>query len=297
MLVTLTEESTSSSALSVLDSALDGLDITFDLAPTSSQTADGAALDSVSSTPLPLRGAHSVRDLGGYPCVDARGRRTVTATGAFLRSGSLFFLTAGEVQLLKAYGVTRVIDLRSPMELRFFPDSFCRGKHGDISYVSVPMMDRFEGRGIRGKIPAHMSDVYCAMLDDDADSIGAVFEALDTEGCVLFHCRQGKDRTGVIAMLLLKLAGASDETVVRDYALSDRYTGRTMGLQRVGLTILARRSTRCVFKSDPDEMVRTLAHLEERYGTVRRYLEEAAEVPATTLNRLAARLNGCTAGC
>jgi hypothetical protein len=37
---------------------------------------------------------------------------------------------------------------------------------------------------------------------------------------VLFHCSHGKDRTGIIAALLLKCAGVSDEDVITDYALS-----------------------------------------------------------------------------
>ena len=244
------------------------------------------------SAPLPLRGSRGVRDLGGYAFANAQGGEGFTATGAFLRSGSLFFLTRDDVRLLRAYGLSRVIDLRSPLELKYFPDAFCRGRYPDIDYVSVPMMDQINSRGIRGQIPVRMSDVYCSILDDDAESVREVFEALDCDGCVLFHCRAGKDRTGVVAMLLLKLVGASDETVIADYAISDHYTGRTMGLQRVGLTILARRSTRPLFKSDPEEMERTLAHVEERYGTVRAYLEEVAEVPAATLDRIAARLSG-----
>lgn len=244
------------------------------------------------SSPLPLHGARSVRDLGGYAFSSDCGSQGFTATGVFLRSGSLFFLTGADVQALRAYGLARIIDLRSPFELRLFPDAFCRGKYADIDYVSVPMMDRIQARGIRAQIPNRMSDVYCNLLDNDAQSIRTVFEALDCDGCVLFHCRAGKDRTGVIAMLLLKLLGVSDEAVVADYAITDRYSGRTMGLQHVGLTILARRSTRCVFRSDPEEMERTLAHLRERYGSARAYLEEVAQVPAATLDSLVIRLGG-----
>ena len=80
------------------------------------------------SIPLPLRGVRSVRDLGGYPLVDREGHAGFTTTGAFLRGGSLFFLTRSDVEMLRAYGVTRVIDLRSPFELRLFKDAFCRGR-------------------------------------------------------------------------------------------------------------------------------------------------------------------------
>lgn len=244
------------------------------------------------SIPLPLRGVRSVRDLGGYPLVDGEGHAGFTTTGAFLRGGSLFFLTRSDVEMLRAYGVTRVIDLRSPFELRRFKDAFCRGRYPDIDYVSVPMMDQINSRGISGQVPDRMSDVYCSILDDDAASVRQVFMALDDDGCVLFHCRCGKDRTGVIAMLLLKLVGASDDAVIADYAVSDRYSGRTMGLQRVGLRIIARRPVTALFVSAPDEMERTLDHLYREYGSAREYLEQVAEVPADVLDRIVTHLAG-----
>ena len=37
---------------------------------------------------------------------------------------------------------------------------------------------------------------------------------------IVFHCAVGKDRTGVIAMLLLRLAGVSEEVVAADYSVS-----------------------------------------------------------------------------
>ena len=39
---------------------------------------------------------------------------------------------------------------------------------------------------------------------------------------LLFHCTAGKDRTGVVAMLMLKLAGVSDDDVIRDYHATER---------------------------------------------------------------------------
>ena len=258
----------------------------------STQAADEKSLGIKVSEPLPLHGVRSARDLGGYPYESDCGARGYTATGTFLRSGSLFFLTRYDLRMLEAYGVTRIIDLRSPFELKLFPDSFCRGKHPEIDYVSVPMMDGINSHRVHDQVPDRMSDVYCGFLDNDSDSIRQVFEALDDDGCVLFHCRCGKDRTGVIAMLLLKLIGVDDDTVIADYAVSDRYSGRTMGLQRIGLRIIAHRSVRALFESAPDEMERTLDHMYKEYGTAREYLEQVAEVPAATLDRLVARFSG-----
>ena len=43
------------------------------------------------------------------------------------------------------------------------------------------------------------------------------------DGGVLFHCHAGKDRTGLVAALLLALAGTPDEIIAQDYHLSYTY--------------------------------------------------------------------------
>ena len=55
----------------------------------------------------------------------------------------------------------------------------------------------------------------------DRAMIGEIFKImLASKGTVLFHCTAGKDRTGVLAMLLLKLADVDEETIINDYAAS-----------------------------------------------------------------------------
>ena len=116
-------------------------------------------------------------------------------------------------------------------------------------------------------------------------------DAFGQDGCTLFHCRAGKDRTGVVAMLLLGLAGVSDEDIVADYAATQRYLGRGLRAQRVAVSaILCRRASRCLFEAIPAEMELTLEHLHERYGTVREYLEGCAGVSVAVLDRIAHRL-------
>lgn len=179
------------------------------------------------STPLPLKGARNTRDLGGYAYRAVDGTRGVTASGAFLRSGSLTRLRAADREFLRAYGLTRVVDIRSDFEVRHWPDPYSRRPESGVGYVHIPMLDQLNSSGFRGALPECMFDVYRDLLDDSASSIRRVFEALDTDGCALFHCRAGKDRTGVIAMLLLRLAGVSDEDIVADYVATQRYMGHT----------------------------------------------------------------------
>ena len=245
---------------------------------------------------LELKGARNVRDLGGYPYGTEEGATGTTAFGAFLRAGSLSGLRGADFARLERYGLRRVIDVRSSFETRHWPDPFAGKGHPNVGYVHIPMLDQLNSSGMRGQIPVRMSDVYLQLLDDDADSFRCVFEALDLDdepGCVLFHCRAGKDRTGVIAMLLLELAGVSDEGIVRDYAATGSAMTPSMWVQRALVTIILRkRVPRSLFVAHAEEMERTLEHLHERYGTARAYLEAYAGVAPDVLDRLAARLRG-----
>ena len=127
--------------------------------------------------------------------------------------------------------------------------------------------------------------MYRSLLDESADSLRRVIEALDGDGCSLFHCRAGKDRTGVIAMLLLNLAGVDDEYIVADYAVTQRYMGRGLRAQRAGVSVLLlKKVPRCLFESAPEEM--------ERYGSARSYLEGVAGCSPDLLDRIAGRLQG-----
>lgn len=245
------------------------------------------------SSPLPLKGAHNTRDLGGYAYRASDGRTGATQEGVFLRSGSLNRLTAADRALLRAYGLARVIDVRSSFEVDHWPDPYARDPEPGVAYTHVPMLDQLNSSGFRGALPACMFDVYRSLLDESADSIREVFEAFDGPGCSLFHCRAGKDRTGVIAMLLLGLAGVSDEDIVADYAATQGYMGRGLRAQRVVASVMIMKKVpRCLFESAPSEMERTLEHLHARYGTARAYLESAAGVDSALLDRIASRLQG-----
>jgi len=62
---------------------------------------------------------------------------------------------------------------------------------------------------------------YIAMLDHCGETTSRVLKLISqAEMPVLFHCSLGKDRTGVIAMLISLILGASDESIVIDYAAS-----------------------------------------------------------------------------
>lgn len=256
---------------------------------------DEAALACARGQQLALARVRNVRDLGGYTYRAEDGSQGETVFGVFLRGPSLRRLGSRDFEVLRGYGqgLKCVVDLRSDFEARHWPDPYASGRDG-VTYVHAPMLDRLHAKGIRDAIPDRMSTVYKSLLDNDAQSIHGVMEAIErysSGGCTLFHCRVGKDRTGVIAMLLLGLAGVSDADILEDFAATQRYIGRGTGVQRVALSIATlRRAPRSLFEAVPVEMEQTLDYLHERYGPARAYLEDCAQVPASVLDRIARRL-------
>ncbi|MBR3325977.1 MAG: tyrosine-protein phosphatase [Atopobiaceae bacterium] len=165
---------------------------------------------------LPLDGAVNVRELGGYPT--ANGGRT--RFHRFLRADSLGRLTPWDKRFLYGYGVRAIVDLRDATEVEAEPDCFL-GK--DVAYENIPLLavdlaDPDAVERVFGAQNFSMDNLYCLMLENyDAIRACLRFIADAPEGCVLFHCAVGKDRTGILAMLLLSLAGVDKWDIVANY--------------------------------------------------------------------------------
>ena len=92
---------------------------------------------------------------------------------------------------------------------------------------------------------------------------------------VIYHCAGGKDRTGVISALLLDIAGVDRETIAEDYSLTARYLiqrnldGHGAAGQEGVTTWRQYQSEYC----PPEGMIKTLKHLDEKYGGVPQYMQ------------------------
>ena len=160
----------------------------------------------------------NARELGGYqtPHGPTLGHR-------FLRTGGTRGITQGDLDTFYAWGVRRVLDLRSKGES---PRLTCRfAKVDGIIWENVPLFDYDLSAPSMPPVRAqdnYLVTGYLHMLSSK-DSIRRIFEffagAKDDE-CVLYHCAAGIDRTGVVSMLLLGLADVAREQVIADYGYS-----------------------------------------------------------------------------
>ncbi len=216
---------------------------------------------------LPLTGAQNTRDLGGYPCTGG-----TTRWGIFLRADSPHRLTGKDLTFLKDYGVRTAIDLRSDAERAQRPSALTTA--AGFTPHHVCMTDQMNANNFEGDLPGSMSGLYISLLDNAGADIASVFRILATaQGGTLFHCAVGKDRTGVIAMLLLGLAGVSTEDIVADYSITEIYMREIFDEQLKtfqGYEIPAH-----VLRSLPESMTRVLDHLQENHHSAEAYLLKA----------------------
>lgn len=156
-------------------------------------------------------GCVNVRDLGGLG--QAR-------SGAVVRMEAPTYLSAAGWAAARAYGVCTVVDLRNADE--YWLDHAPRP--AEITTVRVPLepvgtpfYERWQ------KIDNLASPLYFpAMLVEHPQPVVAAVRAIANAapGCVVFHCAGGKDRTGLLALVLLTLVGAKPEEIVADYLLT-----------------------------------------------------------------------------
>lgn len=168
---------------------------------------------------LPLAGIHNARDLGGW----SAGPGRVTRRGVFLRSARPKTLSEREAAFLRAYGLRTVLDLRNPEETALRPSALA-GLDG-VQYEIVPVFDPAGGETFTPPPPGTgWGEMSADMLAAHPDWVRAVFAHLArAEGCTLFHCATGKDRTGMIAALLLRICGVCREDAAADYCVSQLY--------------------------------------------------------------------------
>ena len=251
---------------------------------------------------VPLEGTLNFRDLGGYRTTDGHQVRW----GRVFRSDALGKLTDADLTYLERLGVRLVCDFRddyetekAPSRLPDHPDlrmeRFPIGASGDTSEVAGDRKDGLTDLVLAGKLgevsPEMLGDFYVGMLESRAEPIIAVLERVadPANHPVVFHCTAGKDRTGVLAAVLLSVLGVDEETILDDYELTDRYRTPYRLAEvapRLAASGVELDKVKALFSAQRVVLARTFATLQERYGSVPAFLTDEAGMDPATLQRL-----------
>ena len=237
-------------------------------------------------------GCVNVRDLGGHATEDGR----TTRFGGVVRADSVRALSDAGWDALLAYGVSRIVDLRFHSDLALDPP-----RELDVEVVHVPVMHEIDDEewveidaigDAQPDAAGSTRAVYLEFLERRRPQFAQAFAAVvdAPEGTVVVHCHGGKDRTGLVVALLLRLAGVDVEAIGADYALSGpNLRERTAEWIAEADDELERERRRRIGEAPAEAMVSVLEELERRYGSVREYLRAAGVDPAT-IDKARARL-------
>ncbi|WP_280242205.1 tyrosine-protein phosphatase [Nocardia abscessus] len=217
----------------------------------------------------------NVRDLGGLP---VRGGGT-TRLGVVYRSSTPQHLTEADLaKLLGPLGLRTLIDLRLPDEVEREGYGLLAGT--DVRRVCLPVRKSPQSSlAARDLVPdagrVDLVHLYGKLLAGSADSILTAVRLVVDAGrhSVLFHCAAGKDRTGVLAAVLLDAVGVSAEAIAVDYAL----TGERMQRVRDRLDALPSYAglppvSTGILGVEADVMRRFLANLSAEHGGAAEWL-------------------------
>ncbi|MEE3468430.1 MAG: tyrosine-protein phosphatase [Eubacterium sp.] len=202
---------------------------------------------------IPLEGVFNARDLGGYETKNGRHVKK----RKLLRSGELAYMTDHDVEILtEFYGLTRVIDLRYPKDVKNCPDRKMAGvksinlrmrkgksniahkaKRRRKALTKAIKKSSFRFKKAVTKRTSCQKKSYAVGIAFSRMARGAMKKCLnillraDKDQATLIHCVYGKDRCGMMSAMVLLALGVKDTTICKDYAYSNR-AAKQMGKKK-----------------------------------------------------------------
>ena len=172
---------------------------------------------------IEFAGVHNFRDMGGYLAADGRTVRWQ----ALYRSDALHKLNDEDWGRFAELGVRTVIDLRYPSEI----EARGRVRDGSFAYHNLSIEHRpYDQPSLEPSVPVgrYLADRYAEVAEDGVAELRQALEVIADQGSapVVMHCASGKDRTGLLAAVVLGLLGVAEEDIVADFALTELATER-----------------------------------------------------------------------
>jgi protein-tyrosine phosphatase len=194
------------------------------------------------------------------------------------RADAVHRLPDSELDQLAEIGLRTVVDLRTGSEV---DEGHLHDPHRGITHVHLDVLGQvWKPSDLDDDADARvvLSELYVHMLDIGAPALSEAFRTLaQSENLpAVFHCAAGKDRTGVLAAMVLSTIGVADHVIVADYAISG--TNMAELIERLkrdrpeALTAMNDQPS-AYLAAPPEAMDRLLAHVNSEYGSMTGYVK------------------------
>ncbi|MBC2171788.1 tyrosine-protein phosphatase [Listeria booriae] len=232
---------------------------------------------------IPLEGCFNFRDLGGY--VNTAGK--TVKWGKLYRSSLLTNITEKDKDTLEKLGVSWICDLRSTSEIaakptpalahiknRHIPIGTAKNESTESQKIDIP-----DDHRVYEPLMGESYRVFVQSKDGFREIFNDIIEKEEVP--FLFHCTAGKDRTGVLGALLLKLLDVPENTILADYELTNQYADNILG-EMQGLVNAFSNSEkkidlenfRPMAEARPAYLEIAFDEMQKEYGSVDAYLEK-----------------------
>ena len=249
---------------------------------------------------IPVQGIVNARDLGGYIMQDGRKLRD----GAFIRTAHMADATDTDLQYLSEIPLAKVIDFRKEEEKRGKDDRMVPGAEyicldidasGNlVNQASDDEKKLFTGQkqfdikkfmlmaafNQTAQMIAHQMYPNLFFDPDCQKQFRQFFRLiLETEnGAILYHCTQGKDRTGIASALILAALGASRETIVADFDATNRVYEKEVrrccrNVRLMGGKEAELETVKAFLGANTDNFIKALDRIDREYGSMEAYLK------------------------
>ncbi|MFG1702545.1 tyrosine-protein phosphatase [Nonomuraea sp. M3C6] len=229
---------------------------------------------------------YNFRDLGGYQAADGREVRW----GRLFRSDSLARLEGLDWARFQELGIRTVIDLRYPWEIE--AQGRVPAQRG-LAYFNFSIEHRpYDQAEIDPDVDPwrYLADRYAEVALDGVNELRQALEVIAAgTGPLVFHCKSGKDRTGLVAALVLSLLGVAEDDIVEDFALTELATDRLLADWRAANP--GRELRWPAYGRAPADIMRlSLADMTATYGSIHAYATERLGIDKELISRLRGNL-------
>ena len=239
-------------------------------------TEEGKSI--LSDRHLPMTGGYNFRDLGGYRNKDGK----YVKWGKIFRSDDLHNLTDADLAYLASIPLVSIVDFRSQEEISQAADLDPSSVKHNYKYSITPgdLMQAVQAdmKNITEmKADTLMMGMNVLLVSDSAciQEYRKFFDLLQNDENVplMFHCSAGKDRTGMGAALVLSALGVDEETILKDYLLSNKYLANKYAAYKAQYPALSP-----LFEVKPEFLTAGLDRIKQDHGSVENYLTKVLHV-------------------
>ena len=201
-------------------------------------------------TKLKLKKLNNTRDLGGIPTMDGK----VIKSRCLFRSGKLKKLPKTTKRIIEDFNLDVIIDLRTPVEANSVPDTLihkveylhfplpCTATEQVYNEKSMRLTYLKEAKRIKSEFQNadnYMIEMYRNLITSDycVSTLKQIMACFLKNDRILWNCNGGKDRTGLVAILIESLLGVSEDVIKKDYVISTKFRIKKNSLNKLGLLI------------------------------------------------------------